>query len=394
MRAYTRRSGMDPLPSDSIGISDINSWRDCPSRFEYSMRRWTEGSEPPERKHPDIMYGSAIHHAIEKMETGLLDPGQAAQQAFNAYGMYLDPEDMERLERDLATYVERDYSGVKAVAVEGEFKVPLLKHDGRQIYFRFKLDRLYQSLADPGHFIHIDWKSSKWRKTAKEIQADTQMWAYNFGIHEVFPECERLDQVYDQLMYGREPTTKSAEQRKQIKRWLKRQVRAILADDEAKPKWNEWCPWCALLPDCPEPKRTARFAAARIAALAPPDPESGKLALDPDLIETYVSELPTLSTAKRAIEEFESKVRGVLREMPEAERAFFGYETFTKNADAWSPAALRAAHEVMGDEFYALIGLTKTKIKDYLPADDPRRETIMELAERTAGQPQVRKMAE
>lgn len=382
------------LPDNQIGISDINTWRDCPTRAGYQMRRWTEGSEPPERKHPDTMYGSAIHFGIEKMETDMQDADQAAQAAFNEFGMYLDPEDMERLERDLATYAERDYTGVKAVAVEGEFRVPLLRVDGQTIYFRFKLDRLYQRLDDPTHFIHVDYKSSKWRKSAKEVHKDTQMWSYNFGIHEYFPEVQQLDQVYDQLMYGKEFTAKSADQRKQIKRWLQRQVRAILADDKLEPKFNDWCPWCALVAECPEPKRTAEFAAARIAALAPPDPESGKLALDPDLMEVYVAELPKLSTAKKAIEEFENAVRKVLREMPQAERAYFGYETFQKNIDVYSPAALQAAHQVMGDEFWAIAGLTKTKITDYLPKDDPRRKALLDLAERTQSNPQLRKMTE
>lgn len=382
------------LPDDQIGVSDINSWRECAMRFEFGMRRWTEGKEPPERNHPAFQYGSAIHHGIEKMETDLLDADAAAQAAFNEYGAYLDPEDMLRLERDLATYTERDYRGVRSVAVEGDFRVPLLRHEGRTIYFRFKLDRLYQRLDDPGRFIHVDYKSSKWRQSDKEVREDTQMWAYNWGIHEYFPECQRLDQFYDQLMYGKVPTSKSAEQREEIKRWLQRQVRAILADDDLDPKFNEWCPYCPLLTSCPEPKRTAEFAAARIAALAPPDEEGGKVALDPDLMEVYVSELPKLSTAKKAIEEFESAVRKVLQEMPQAERAYFGYELFQKNLDVWSPAALSAAHEVMGDEFYALTGLTKAKITSYLAKDDPRRQALLDLAERVQSQPQLRKMSE
>jgi len=382
------------LHEDAIGISDINGWRDCPSREAYQYRRWTEGEEPPERKHPDTMYGSAIHYGIEKMETDMLDADGAAQAAFNEFGMYLDPEDMERLERDLATYQERDFTGVRAVAVEQDFRVPLLRHEGRTIYFRFKLDRLYERLDAPGHFIHIDFKSSKWRKSAEEVHNDTQMWSYNFGIYEYWPEVAKLDQVYDQLMYGREFTQKSDEQRATIKRWLQRQVRAILADDKLQPKFNEWCPWCPLLPDCPEPKRTAEFAAARIAALAPPDEESGKLALDPDLMEVYVSELPKLSTAKRSMEVFEEAVRKVLREMPEAERAAFGYETFQKNQDVWSPAALQAAHDAMGDEFYALVGLTKSKITAYLPKDDPRRQVLLDLAERVQSNPQLRRRSE
>lgn len=381
------------LPDDSIGISDINTWRDCPTRAEYSMRRWTEGSEPPERKHPDIMYGSAIHHGIEMMEKDVLSADEAAQAAFDEYGMYLDPEDMLRLEKDLATYAERDYRGVRVVALEGEYRVPLLVHEGRQIYYRFKLDRLYEYIDRPGHFLHVDYKSSKWYKTAKEIREDTQMWSYNWGIHEFFPECERLDQIYDQLMYGREQTQKNDEQRKVIRRWLQRQVRAILNDENPQPKFNDWCPWCPLLPDCPEPKRTAQFAAARIAALAP-DPDGGdKVVLDPDLIGHYIAELPEISKAKKALETFEEAVRKVIKELPEGVRTYHGYEAFGKKGSVWSPIALREAADIMGDDFYALVKMTKTAVNDFLPKDDPRRQQILDLAESTEV-PQVRRMSE
>jgi len=358
------------------------------------MRRWTEGDEPPERKHPDTMFGSAIHHAIHLAEEGVLTDEQAMQSAFDEYGQYLDPETMERLEADFAVYRERDYKGVRTVLNEGELRVPLLKHEGETIYFRCKIDRLYERISAPGRFIHIDYKSSKWRKSEAEVHADPQMWSYNFAIHEYFPECDRLEQVYDQLEYGQVATSKSTEQRAQIKRWLKRQVRAILADETAEPKFNEWCPYCPLLPDCPEPKRTAQFAAARIAALAPADPESGKLVLDPDLMEVYVRELPEIATARKALEDFEKTVKATLREMPEQVRAFHGYELHSKRSDAWTPEALRQAHEIMGDEFFALVRLTKGRIKDYLGDDKERADALLALAEKEASNPNVRKLGD
>lgn len=380
------------LPENQVGISDINTYGDCPTRFEYGMRRWTEGSEPPERKHPDTMYGSACHHMLHLVEHDVLSDEQAIQAAFDEYAPYLDPGDMERLERDLETYRTRDYKGVRVVANETEVRVPLLQHEGETIYYRGKIDRLYERIDQPGSFIHIDYKSSKWRKTEPEVHGDPQMWSYNWAIFEFWPECERLLQIYDQLMYGAIPTRKSPEQRAEIKRWLQRRVRAILNNDNPEPKFNQWCPYCPLLPDCPEPKRTAQFAASRIAALAPADEDSGKLVLDPDLMEVYVAELPELATARKALETFEETVKKALREMPEAVRAYHGYELSAKRSDAWTPEALRRAHEIMGDEFYALVKLTKGRIRDYLGEDKDTITALIDLAEKEASNPSVKRI--
>lgn len=383
------------IPENQVGISDINTYRDCPTKFEYALRRWTEGSEPPERKHPDTMYGSAIHHAIHLAEADMLSDEEAVQRAFDEFSPYLDPEDMERLEHDLAVYRDRDYAGVRTIANETEVRVPLFVVGGETIYFRGKLDRVYERVDQPGSFIHIDYKSSKWPKTEAEVHKDVQMWAYNMAIFEWWPECQKLLQVYDQLMYGAIPTRKSAAQRRQIKVWLKRQVRAILNNENPEPKFNQWCPYCPLLPDCPEPKRTAEFAAARIAALAPAEEDGGKLVLDPDLMELYIEQLPDLGTAKKAIEEFEGAVKKAIKDMPEAVRAYHGYRLGGgRRTDNWTPEALRRAHEVMGDEFYALIKMTKGRIKSYLGDDKAKADALLALAEKEAGQPSLQRLGE
>lgn len=377
------------LPDNRVGISDINTFRECPTKFEYAMRRHTEEGEPPEAKHPDTMYGSAIHHAISSAEEGLLTDEEAIQAAFDEFSTWLDPEDMERLERDFATYRERDaIPGVRTVATELEVKVPLFVIGGEQFYFRGKLDRVYQRIDNPGAFIHKDYKSSKWPKTEAEVHSDPQMWSYNMAIFEWWPECESLLQIYDQLMYGAIPTRKSDEQRRKIRKWLERQVRAIINNDDPQPKFNQFCPFCPLLPDCPEPKRTSEFAAARLHALAPDPDGKGKLVLDPDLMEVYVDELPKLSTARKTIESFEKQVRKALKDMRQPVRAYHGYQLGKgRSSDVWTPSALQEAHNIMGDEFFALVTMSKSRIKNYVGDDKATAEQLLDLATRVTGDP-------
>jgi hypothetical protein len=187
------------LPNNSIGITDLLAYHECPRRFSYGMRRHTgiglqSDAETPESGSYATFYGSAIHKIIEEVENGATD-NDALQAAFDGYAHALDPGDLDMLRQDLATYRARDAGFVKTIANEDEFRVPLGKIDGKQISFRFKLDRLYERLDAPGHFVHVDYKSSRHAKSESEVHEDKQLWAYNFGIHEYWPEVERLVQL-------------------------------------------------------------------------------------------------------------------------------------------------------------------------------------------------------
>src|SRR3954469_25000723 len=201
------------LPGNAIGPTDIQQYRDCPRRFEFGMQRHTDAGEHPEAQSSSTAYGSAVHEAIAfaEAEAALDDP--AIQRAFDLYAKWLEPEDLERLRRDLATYRERDYAGARTVAVEEELRVPLFEHDGETIYLRTRIDRLYQRLDNPAVFIHVDYKSSRWPRSQQEVHEDRQLWLTNYIVHEVWPECETLVQAYDQLNFGVITTRKTDEQR-------------------------------------------------------------------------------------------------------------------------------------------------------------------------------------
>lgn len=387
------------LPSDSIGISDIMAWRECPRRMSFGMRRHTAAGEHPEAATASTAYGSAFHDIVEFIEREDAFDDEAVQYGFDRHARWLEPGDLPRLREDLETYRKRDYLGVRTVAVEGEFKVPLLEWEGRTIYFRFKVDRLYQSLADEGMFISIDYKTSRWPKSAEDVHKDPQQWAYNFGLHEVFPEIRHLEQVYDQLRYGAETTRKNDAQRQQIKEWLARHVVAILKDDARGqddlllPKLNDWCAYCSLAESCTVVEQVSDFALARIAALAPEHKEGRtiKVDLDPARMDQYVSKLEEVGRAKKLLERFESSVKAVLRDMPQHRREGYGYGITERRTDVFPPQALQRAHERLGDRFYEAAGVSKTAIERLEDPGD--REFLLGLAERRVTSTFVQKKA-
>lgn len=396
------------LPNNEIGISDIKNFRDCPRRFLFGMRRHTEGAEPPEDVHPDTMYGTVFHETVTLIEAEGLDDEEAIQRAFNEFASYLDPEDLDKLKLDLETYHERDEPvGYRTVANEKEVRVPLFNHpcpdcggkgkrpsysegevstrDLREcpdcggkgtvtIYFRAKIDRLYQRLDAEGVFLHRDYKSSKWEKSEEEVHSDEQMWAYNWLIHEFWAECEDLEQHYDQLRYGIERTSKSPSQRDTIKEWLIRQVTAILEAPEVHPgKLNQWCPWCPIKVDCPTVHRLGDFAKARIAALAPEGLED--FDPDPEAIDPYVEPLEEMQTAVKTLEAYIESVKSVVKELPNDERKRVGFRLRPKKKSHFPAEVMPHIRETLGEEtFDSSVKLSQSAIKKALPGEENKEE--------------------
>lgn len=377
------------LPNDSIGISDILQFRECRRRWGFDMQRWSAEGEAPEATNPNNVYGSAIHLAIAATEEGASDD-EAIEIAMERYGSWLEPDDQELLAEDLAKYHERDFPGVETVASEDNIRVPLFEHDGRTIYFRFTLDRLYRRINQPASFIHVDYKSSAHKKSQEEVHQDLQLWSYNFGIHEWWPEVEDLYQLYDQLRFGRVPTRKNDAQRAKIKQWLITQVKVILGAEDMEPKFNQWCPWCPLMESCSEPKRVSEFAQARIEALAPPG--SDVVGLASANIESYIEDLETFETVQKCIKRYVESVKGVIRELPDQRRRELGFGLYPSSKDVWSPAALKLVHDTVGDDFYLLAGISKANIGRFYGKDADAQERVLQHATKESQNPRLRRL--
>jgi hypothetical protein len=413
------------LPGNAIGITDIQGHRDCPRRFDFGMVRHTEAGELPEAESSNNAYGSAIHEVIHLIEEGATDEA-AIQHAFNRYGRWLEPEDLDRLKKDIETYHQRDYLGVRTMAAEQDFRVPLMKWRCPQcqgsgesgdvvvfgdenatencemcggegevtIYYRFKVDRLYQRLDDPGAFLHIDYKSSKWPRTQKEVDEDTQLWSYNWAIHEIWPEVERLEQVYDQLLHGPLYTRKSAERRAEIKEWLIKQATAILENDERgadgrlKPRFNMWCAYCEILTDCEVIPRLSDWAQSRIKAEreAVAGLDLGDTLVSADDLSRFTTLLKPAGDGRKALEAYEETVKDVLRTLPTSTRQELGYRLSNRSRDTWDPEALRAAQGLLGEPFFDLVTLAKKRLEEAEVPDDTK-DAVMSLAQKKASKP-------
>lgn len=393
------------LPGDSIGISDIENYRACAQRFGFGMRRHVklpermavfegERDEPPEHESYASAYGHAAHDAIQIVEDSDCTNDEAIDAVWPVYQHWLEPDDIARLKSDLETFRTRSDLGWRVYGTELELRVPLLRWEGRVIYFRGRIDVLYQHMDNPSLFMSRDYKSSRWRMSEVQVHADRQQWSYNWLIFEAIPECEDLIQIYDQLRYGAIPTSKTNTQRQTIRMWLTQQVKAILGDEILKPTINDECQYCPILLDCREVRRAANWTQARIAALTDVEEKGRKLIirLDDSLgFEDYAEFLAKAKKVEKVTKKYIEVVEAALKQMPQSERERLGYDLARpRRVDRFGPEALREIHRRYPDAFYALVGVTKTSIEEMFGAESQEALDIIALAERIEQAPSLK----
>lgn len=380
----------------AVGISDLLAHRECPRRAAYGARRH-QGDETqdhelgtPEAGMPATWYGSMLHEAIDAIEDGHTDEA-AIELAWRRWGSRLEPTDLTLLHEDLAKFHERDFQGVRTVLAEGEIRVPLTTMpDGRPIYFRGRIDRLYELLAEPGHFIHEDYKSSKWQKNQDEVDADLQLWSYNFLVHEYYPECVELEQWLNQFRGGMVSTRKSEEQRAQIREWLEIEARAYFAEHDLMddglpaPRFNQWCPWCPILESCQIIPRLSDWALSRIALLRPEDAEEHEAVLQATPMEEYIAQYDDVQTAIKTLERYQESVKQLVREAPEEERGRLGFRLTERRESVLTMQAREALYERLGHRrFLELVSMSQKRLQSI--GDPEVKEWALGLVEKVPG---------
>lgn len=403
-RTVTRGLKLE-LPGDSVGISDILNYRGCAQRFGFGMRRHVElperfavfegeKDEPPEHESYASAYGHAAHDGIQIIEDSDCSDDEAIDAVWPFYHHWLEPADIPRLKSDFQTFRQRSDLGWRVWGTELELRTPLLKWNGRVIYFRGRIDVLYQHIENPTVFMSRDYKTSRWRVSEADVHKDPQQWSYNLLIHDTIPECESLTQIYDQLRFGDIPTSKTDEQRTVIRGWLRQQVKAILGDNTLRPTINDECQYCPILMDCREVKRATKYTQAKIAAMTGME-EKGRsliMRLDDSMgYEDYAEFLPKAKMMKKVVDKYVEEVEAALKAMPQSERERLGFDLGRpRRVDRFSPAALRALHERYPDQFYALTTVTKKNLESMFGADSDEMNAILELAEKVEQTPSLK----
>jgi hypothetical protein len=334
--------------------------------------------QTPEAGSRAAAYGSCVHDALAAVEDGH-DDASAAQLAFDRWGHWLHPDDLQLLREDLENFHRRDLQNVRTVLAEGEIRVPLTLRDGKLAYFRARIDRLYERLDMPGAFVLVDYKSSRWARSEQEVQEDLQLWAYDWLVWEYFAgEVTDLLCIYDQLRYGQIPVRKTDAQRAQMRDWLVAQMSSYFADEDYQedgllaPRYNQWCPWCPILESCPIVERLSDFALARIAGIRVQTPED---------VERYSELYSTAKGASKVIKRFVDSMNELVRELPQEHRSGLGFKITERRNSNFPVEALAALQASLGEQrFLELVSLPKNRLES-LDAD--LQAWVLSLAEPT-----------
>lgn len=383
------------LPDDSIGVSDLLDWAECPRRMSYKLRRFGPAGEPPESAiNPTKLFGAAVHDAIEFIEATGASNDEAIQHITSNGHRWMDLEVVEEIKADLDVHRSRDKPlDWELIWNEREIRMPLMTFRGGRIYYRARIDRLYRHRRIVGLYWLRDSKTTRWRRTQRDVDEDKQMSAYDLSVRWLLPEVEELRISYDQLAFGEVWTERSDDDRRKITGWLKRSAIAVLEDEEygpdglLVPEFNQWCPYCPIMESCAVIPMLSDYALATIAKLAPERKDGRKVRpeLDPDIFDVYVEQLDRVSTAKGVLERFEKSVKGKLRELPQAERERLGYRLSSKTFDVFSPEAMRAAHRLLGDSFYEIVSMSKEAVTRAVGSDKEKLDLIIGMADKRPG---------
>jgi hypothetical protein len=386
------------LPNDEIGVSDLKGWQECPRRMSYEMKRHSGVELPEARANPHTRYGTAVHDGIQHMEDTQAAPEQVVQFLISDGHRWIDPEVADELVADFEEHLRRDEPlEWELIWNEHEIRVPLVVHKGRRIFYRARIDRLYRHREWPGRYRLRDTKTSRWMRTKEDVDHDEQMSAYDWSVREYLPEVEELEIVYDQLRFGEVSSRRNDDDRRKIHRWLQMGAIAVLDDEERGPdgllvpEFNQWCPYCPIMTGCPVVPMLTNYAQAEIARLAPEVKEGRTMRpqLDPDVFDVYVDQLPEVMTARGVLERFEKEVKAALLRLPSTEREAYGFGTQARGRDVFSPEALRAAHRLLGDDFYEVVAMSKEALTRAAGSDEAKLKLIIGMADRRPGNPFV-----
>lgn len=381
------------MPTEvSVGISDILADRDCPRKAAYGARRHTgvgtqdHASQTPESQNPGAAYGSCFHDVVELVEDGWTDD-VAIETAWAKWGHVLWAEDLALLREDLEVYRRRDPQNVRTVLAEGELRAYLCDlDDGTRVYFRGKIDRLYERTDRPGSFVMIDYKTSRWEKDQDEVDEDPQQWAYNWLAHEYYPEIDELDQIYDQLRFGQLHTSKTDAQRAEIRDWLTVaarnyfQPKTIGQDGLPEPRFNQWCPYCSIIMDCTIIPKLSAWALSRIKLLGGEFPEDAGVTPMDELLEPFQD----VQTAVKTLKEYETRAKDLVRHMSVTDRDRLGFRTYERSNTIFTAEAAERLYEELGPtRFFSVVKITKNAL-DRIP-DEALKEWALAMGEKTPG---------
>lgn len=239
--------------------SSINQYANICSLQFYFQR---VAKLPPERVSSNLIFGSAIHAALDEFVRNR--DIAAAKAVFEtrvraAYGdkVPVDGDTLETLLEKGPKMLDAYAASLKdeeVVAVSREFAVPLVDRDG-QVLDRPLVGELDLVVKDAkGRLVVVDWKTAARRKSDDEVAGDLQATVYSYAIAQLFDERPLFR--FDVLLKTKEPAVEryyTARDERDFKRFVeivKQVERGVAAGVHIPADRSYFCSGCGFKSAC------------------------------------------------------------------------------------------------------------------------------------------------
>jgi hypothetical protein len=337
-----------------FALDEQEETKGCPRQWKakYVDRVVDDGP----RSYP-LQYGSFIHEVFYAMEQDGLSPEEAVEAKFPVDG---DPKMIQEALDDLRGYMERGSTPsdrFATIGVELDLAAELyVDEEYGPIWWRGILDWVGIDPEDPGIVHVVDYKSNRFPPTIEAVRGDVQMKSYAWLIKQNaerlgLPPNVRVVVHLDAIKWREVVVWFTDDDIDEWHTWAVAVTRTIVRDEECAPVINPGCSWCPVADTCPAMEALPKIGEEMLGAV--PDGD-------------WDARMRWRDQANRVRLLLEKRVKAIDEARDEevhrnGELIANGYRWFLEAA--WKTKVdARRLHRVLGDVFYEIVTVPKTKV--------------------------------
>lgn len=244
---------------EKYSYSRLSCFRQCrlKYRFQYIDKIKTEIEQTIE-----AFMGSRVHDALEKLYKDLkYEKLNTVEELIRFYDSEWEKhwsDNIVIVKKDLTRenyqmmgekYIREFYTTYqpfdqgKTIGLETQKFVAL----DEQYQMHVRIDRL--ALSDDVYEIH-DYKTSNSLPTQEEIEKDTQLLLYAYGVRKMYPDARKIKLIWHYLAFDKE-LSRMADGLEELRLNILENIKEVEASRDFEPEKSPLCDWCQYIRICP-----------------------------------------------------------------------------------------------------------------------------------------------
>jgi hypothetical protein len=340
-------------PVSELDLDEHEEMYGCPYRYKkFILERMERPFSFP------LEYGTMIHAALAKAEeTEIPLLPDCLEDVWDAQ---LPAEAYDEAVQDLTCFLDRGGLNLSMIAVEKDLSTYLVTINGKKYRFRGRLDWIGFNTEETNTLYFADYKTNRSPTSQAELDRNIQMAGYGMLLKEnldlIAPgmfdkETVKIVGILEQLKWNTLYTHIDQGRMDLFVSWARAITKAILSDDEAKPRLNKYCGHCPLKFDCEVFTDLST---------------DGKTLIDAYTSTRSLSERVELMQKAQTIKSgLESIVKEVREELLNNGGGIFGDIEYFISQKWEKTYDLVALHKALGLDFYSIIKVVEKTLDAY-----------------------------